>query len=194
MPRIDHHHIANWIAPGARVLDLGCEDGALLRHLRTRKQTRGIGVDIDNDQLITAMAADIGVIHTDIRRGLSLFTDHAFDDVILSQTLQNIDCPPQNLLRDMLRVGKTAIVSFPNFAHYPLRLQLLAGKMPKSDALPHHWHDTPNLRYCTLDAFRDWCTAQGFHITDQIFLSPNGPVKKFPNLRAQTAIYRLTTT
>ena len=117
--RLDHLHIAQWIDSGARVLDLGCGDGELLCHLRDSKRTRGIGVDMDSALLTRCLARGMQAVHTDIREDLSLFANSAFDYVILSQTLQSIDQPPQKLLGEMLRVGSTAIVSFPNFAYYP---------------------------------------------------------------------------
>lgn len=190
--RLDHQHIAQWIDNGARVLDLGCEDGTLLAYLRSEKNTQGVGVDMNNEQLIRCMAKDIQVIHTDIRGDLSLFSDNAFDYVVLSQTLQSMDQPPQKLLSEMLRIGRAAIVSFPNFAYYPLRLQLLRGGMPTGRQLPYAWHDTPNVRYCSINDFEGWCREQKFAINGRVFLQPRGEVALLPNLRAETAIYRLS--
>lgn len=189
--RLDYQHIAQWITPGARVLDLGCADGELLCHLREQRGTRGIGVDMNSAQLTRCMARGLQVVHTDIRRDLSLFADRSFDYVILSQTLQSIDQPPQKLLSEMLRVGAAAVVSFPNFAYYPLRLQMLAGTMPTGGSLPYAWHNTPNVRYCTINDFEQWCTAQHLVISGRVCLRPQGVVKHFPNLLAETAIYRL---
>ena len=190
--RLDHQHIAQWIDNDTRVLDLGCEDGTLLAYLRDAKNTHGVGVDMNNEQLINCLEKDIQVIHTDIREDLSLFSDNAFDYVVLSQTLQSIDQPPQKLVSEMLRIGRTAIVSFPNFAYYPLRLQLLRGKMPTGEGLPYTWHDTPNVRYCTINDFEQWCREQKFTVNGRVFLHPGGQVTAFPNLLAETAIYRLT--
>ena len=192
MQRLDYQYIAQWIEPNSRLLDLGCESGDLLCYLRDHKNTHGIGVDLNNDQLVRCLERGIQVVHTDLREDLSLFSDRAFDYVILSQTLQNINKPPQKLLSEMLRVGHTAIVSFPNFAYYPLRLQLLGGAMPSGMKLPYSWHDTPNVRYCTISDFEHWCQEQGFVVDGRIFLDPRGEVNTLVNLRAETAIYRLT--
>lgn len=192
MQRLDYQHIAQWVDSGARVLDLGCESGDLLRYLREQKGADGIGVDMSAAQLIRCLEQDIQIVHTDIRQDLSLFANQAFDYAILSQTLQTINQPPQKLLAEMLRCGRAAIVSFPNFAYYPLRLQLLAGGMPTGRRLPYAWHDTPNVRYCTIDDFEKWCRQQRYRISGRIFLNQRGTVSAWPNLLAETAIYRLT--
>ena len=192
MQRLDYQHIAGWITEGSRILDLGCEDGELLAYLQKNKSTCGIGVDMNNAQLISCLERGLQVLYTDIRQGLPLFADNTFDYVILSQTLQSIDQPPQKLLQEMLRVGATAIVSFPNFAYYPLRLQMLTGTMPTGGQLPYSWHNTPHVRYCTILDFERWCQEQQFRINGRFFLNTQGRVSALPNLRAETAIYRLT--
>lgn len=191
--RLDYQYLARWIDPDTRVLDLGCETGDLLRYLRDKRNIRGIGIDNDNDHLTECLAHRLQVIYTDIREGLSMFSGQTFDYVILSQTLQAINRPPQHLLSEMLRVGRAAIVSFPNFAHYSLRWQLAAGgRMPGNQALPYAWHNTPNVRYCTIKDFEHWCAEQRFIVNGRIFLGRNGEISALPNLLAETALYRLT--
>lgn len=192
MKRLDFQTIGDWVADGSRVLDLGCEDGALIAYLQQRRHVRGIGVDMNNAQLTRCLARDIQVVHTDIRRDLSLFATASFDYVVLSQTLQSIDQPPQKLLNEMLRVGKTAVVSFPNFAYWRLRAQLAAGRMPSGGQLPYSWHDTPNVRYCTIRDFEEWCGRQRLRVRERVYLNPGGAVRFLPNLLAETGIYQLT--
>jgi len=189
--RLDFQTIGDWVAADARVLDLGCEDGELIAYLRQRRSVRGIGVDMNNEQLIKCVQRGIQVIHTDIRRDLSLFATQSFDYVILSQTLQSIDQPPQSLLQEMLRVGKTAIVSFPNFAYWRFRAQILAGRMPTGGQLPYSWNDTPNVRYCTLRDFETFCQKQQFRVQARVHLNPGGETRFMPNLLAETGIYQI---
>ena len=190
--RPDFLRIADWIGEGARVLDLGCEDGALLSHLRAHRRVDGIGVDIDNNGMIDCLANDIPVIHSDIREDLSLFAPQSFDYVILSQTLQSLDRPPREIIREMLRVGRVAIVSVPNFGYWLYRLQLLAGRMPMGGALPYSWHNTPNLRYCTIADFERWCLEEGFSIDNCVHIGKTDRITAMPNLRATMAIFQLT--
>ena len=192
MNRLDFQTIGDWVADDARVLDLGCEDGELIAYLRGRRNVRGIGVDMNNAQLIKCVQRGIQVVHTDIRRDLSLFATQSFDYVILSQTLQSIDQPPQLLLDEMLRVGKTAVVSFPNFGYWRFRAQILAGKMPTGGQLPYSWHDTPNVRYCTINDFEEWCERQKLRVQARVYLNPGGEIGFMPNLLAETGIYQLT--
>lgn len=192
MPRIDHQYIGNWVAARSRILDLGCEDGELLAYLRTQKNTHGIGVDKNNTQLTHCMHRGLQAIHMDIQEGLSLFESKAFDYVILSQTLQSMSRQPQVVVREMLRIGKTAIVSFPNFGYWRLRWQLLFGNMPVGRYLPHQWHNTPYVRYCTVADFEQWCQQQQFFIHNKVFLRQHAPVQTLPNWRAMVAIYQLS--
>lgn len=191
--RPDFAHIAGQIRRGARVLDLGCEDGVLLEHLRDKRDAHGIGVDMNAEQLTRCIKRGLQVVHTDIRDGLPLFASDSFDYVILSQTLQSIDRPPQTVVREMLRVGRAGVVSFPNFGYWRFRRQLLFGRMPVGGNLPYQWHDTPHVRYCTVEDFEQWCAAQKLNVRARVFLNGGGRLVHFaPNVMAATAIYQLT--
>lgn len=190
--RIDYQYIARWVDADSRILDLGCEDGALLDYLRSQKNTHGIGVDKNNTQLTHCMRRGLQAIHMDIQEELSLFDTKSFDYVILSQTLQSMSQQPQAVVREMLRIGKTAIVSFPNFGYWRFRWQLMLGKMPVGRYLPHQWHNTPYVRYCTVADFEEWCEAQQFFIRNKVFLKQRAEVNYLPNWQTQVAIYQLS--
>ena len=189
--RHDFDLIASWIAPGSRVLDLGCGDGALLERLRLERGVRGVGVDVDEAGVLSCLRRGVQVVQADIRRGLSVFADGMFDYVALSQTLQGVATPPQLMLREMLRAGRAAIVSFPNFGHWRMRMQLGLGRMPEGDRLPYHWHDTPNVRYCTIEDFERFCSERGFVAERRAFLRGDREITFAPNARADLAIYLL---
>lgn len=191
MTRPDLETIAQWVAPGARVLDLGCGDGSLLKHLWDRNQAHGYGVEIDDAEVLASLRNDVNVLQLDLESGLALFQDGSFDYVILSETLQTIH-RIEFLTREMLRVGKEAIVSFPNFGHWQARLQVLAGRMPVSQELPHQWYNTPNVHLCTLADFEDLCARLGATIRERVVLHRGRPVRVLPNLLGSLAIYRVT--
>ena len=184
--------IAGWVAPGARVLDLGCGNGTLLRHLWQTRQAPGYGVEIDDAQVLECIRNDVNVLQMDLEDGLSAFQDGSFDYVILSETLQAIR-HQEALLREMLRVGREAIVSFPNFGFWKARLQIaLGGRMPVSRELPYQWYDTPNLHLCTLVDFEDLCTRLGLRILERQVLDQGRPVVVLPNLLGSLAVYRVS--
>jgi len=187
--RPDLAAIAQWVAPGSRVLDLGCGDGALLRYLWKARQAPGYGVEIQDESVLACVANDVNVIQADLESGLSLFADGSFDSVILSQTLQAMR-HQEAILREMLRVGREAIVSFPNFGHWSARLQVLAGRMPVSETLPYEWYETPNLHHCTVTDFEDLCRRIGIHIRERLVLSEGRAVTVMPNLLGSLAVYR----
>jgi methionine biosynthesis protein MetW len=187
--RPDLAAIAQWVAPGSRVLDLGCGDGALLRYLWNARQAPGYGVEIEDERVLACVANDVNVIQADLESGLSLFADGSFDSVILSQTLQAMR-HQEALLREMLRVGREAIVSFPNFGHWSARLQVLAGRMPVSETLPYEWYETPNLHHCTVTDFEDLCRRIGIHIRERLVLHEGRAVTVMPNLLGSLAVYR----
>ena len=147
--RIDQKIIENWIKPNARVLDLGCGDGSLLNHLTQTKNIRGYGLEISEAGLLACVKKGINVIEQDLDGGLSNFADQSFDTVIMSQVLQTMHYPDK-VLAEMMRVGREAIVTFPNFGHWRARWHLaVGGKMPVSDLLPYEWYNTPNIHFCT---------------------------------------------
>lgn len=189
--RPDLAAIARWVAPGARVLDLGCGDGALLKYLWQARQAPGYGVEIDDQSVIACVANDVNVLQVNLEDGLSLFTDQSFDCVILSQTLQAVR-HTERILREMLRVGKEAIVSFPNFGHWNSRLQIALGRMPVSETLPYEWYETPNFHLCTITDFEDLCRRIGVHIRERLVLHAGRPVTLLPNFLGSLAVYRCT--
>ena len=189
--RADLEAIVKWVPQGARVLDLGCGDGALLRHLWQAREAPGYGVEIDDRSVVACVANDVNVIQADLESGLSLFADRSFDCVILSQTLQAMR-HQEAILREMLRVGREAIVSFPNFGHWSARLQVMLGRMPVSKALPYEWYDTPNLHHCTIADFEDLCRRVGVRIRERLVLHDGKPVTMMPNLLGSLAVYRCT--
>jgi methionine biosynthesis protein MetW len=189
--RPDFAAIAQWVDRGARVLDLGCGDGSLLRFLWQVRQTPGYGVEIDDARVLACVANDVNVLQVDLESGLSLFADGSFDCVVLSLTLQAMR-HQERILREMLRVGREAIVSFPNFGHWSARLQVMLGRMPVSASLPYEWYETPNLHHCTITDFEDLCRKLGVRIRERLVLHEGKPVSVMPNLLGSLAVYRCT--
>ena len=187
--RPDLAAIVQWVAPSARVLDLGCGDGQLLRTLWETRQAPGYGVEIDDASVLACVENDVNVLQVDLESGLSLFADGSFDCVILSETLQTIH-RTELLLREMLRVGREAIVSFPNFGHWSARLQVGLGRMPVSETLPYPWYETPNVHHCTIRDFEDLCRRLGIRVRERLALHGGRPVTWLPNLLGSLAVYR----
>ena len=187
--RADLDAIVKWVEPGARVLDLGCGNGELLRTLWDARQAPGYGVEIDDASVVACVENDVNVLQVDLESGLSLFADHSFDYVILSETLQTIH-RTELLMREMLRVGREAIVSFPNFGHWSARLQVALGRMPVSPTLPYEWYETPNVHHCTIRDFEDLCRRLGARIRERLVLHGGRPVTWLPNLLGSVAVYR----
>ena len=189
--RADLEAIARWVTPGSRVLDLGCGDGSLLRYLWQKNQAPGYGVEINDESVLACVANDVNVLQVDLESGLSLFADQSFEYVILSQTLQAVH-HTEGILREMLRVGREAMVSFPNFGHWYARLQVTLGRMPVSASLPYEWYETPNVHHCTITDFEDLCRRLAIRIRERLVLHGGRPVTFMPNLLGSLAVYRCT--
>jgi methionine biosynthesis protein MetW len=188
---VEFEIIGAWINSGSRVLDLGCGDGELLSYLHTAKRVRGYGLDIDDAAVLAGTKRGINVIQSDLERGLAEFGDLFFDTVILSRTLQATR-KTEALMREVLRVGKQAIVTIPNFGHWTTRWQLgIGGRMPVSKRLPYQWYDTPNVHFATLRDFDVFCKEKDIRILDRVALTRGQPVRRARNLRADTGMYRL---
>lgn len=188
--RPDFTKIAKWVRPESSVLDLGCGDGSLLRYLKENLQTQGYGVEIDADNILACMKNNINVIQSDLESGLSGFDDASFDYVILSQTLQAMR-NTENIILEILRVGKEGIVTFPNFGYWKNRLQVMNGRMPVSTSLPYQWYDTPNIHLCTLHDFEQLCQRKRVNILERRVTSQDHIVTFFPNLFGQLVFYRI---
>ena len=199
--RMDHQLAERWIAPQSHVLDLGCGNGELLAHLQQRLGVSGYGLEIDEEKINEAIANGLSIIEQDLNDGLSRFADNSFDTVVMARALQAVKNPDQ-LLLDMLRVGREAIITFPNFAHWQNRLHLgLKGMMPVSEALPYEWYDTPNIHLCTFKDFEKLCTQHDIEIINRFAVSDSdighsplmtALIRQAPNLLADVAIYRVT--
>jgi len=188
--RADFQLITNWVEPNSRVLDLGCGDGSLLALLNRTRATRGYGVEINDDNIVTCVKNGINVIQNNLESGLSTFESDSFDYVILSQTLQAVH-QTEKIVKEMLRVGRQAIVTFPNFGYWRNRWQILAGRMPVSKTLPYQWYDTPNVHLCTINDFEDFCHAHNVQILEREILTRGNKVELFPNWLGNLAVYRI---
>ena len=187
--RADYATIGNWIDDAARVLDLGCGDGALLGFLAAQRRASGYGIEIADAGVLACVRNGINVIQSDLERGLAGFDDDAFDVVILSQTLQAMR-RIEAIVAEMLRVGREAIVTFPNFGHWSHRLQILRGRMPVSPSLPYQWYDTPNIHLCTVADFDAFLVERGYRVLGRVVLAKGRAVTFAPNLNGELAIYR----
>jgi methionine biosynthesis protein MetW len=187
--RPDFAAIAAWIPQGSSVLDLGCGDGSLLRYLRETRQVRGYGVEISDENISACISNNVNVIQNDLESGIADFEKDSFDFVILSQTLQATR-HTEALMKEIVRVGREGIVSFPNFGYWKNRLQVLTGNMPVSDELPYQWYDTPNVHLCTLDDFEFLCAHLQMRILGRHVMTGGKDVHMMPNLLGSTAVYR----
>jgi methionine biosynthesis protein MetW len=186
--RADFAAIAQWIKPATRVLDLGCGDGALFKYLKRERDISGYGVEIDDANVLACVKNGVNVVQRNLEGGLREFEDQSFDYVILSQTLQAMR-NGERIIREMLRVGREGIVTFPNFGYWRNRVHVLRGRMPLSEHLPYQWFDTPNIHLCTLDDFEHFCGERRIRILERQVLTGGAPVKVMPNLLGALAIY-----
>lgn len=195
--RFDLQVVASWIEPQSTVLDLGCGTGDLLAWLKINKEVTGVGIEQDPEKVATCIGRGLTVVQGDLNSEVEDYRDSSFDYVILSQTLQQV-YEPARLLSSLARIGRKVIVSFPNFSHYTIRLQLLFnGLAPKNDQLPYSWYDTPNIRVITLADFRKFTHDVGYRIVKEIAINTNsansaGEVVRFlSNIRATYGIFAI---
>jgi methionine biosynthesis protein MetW len=187
--RSDYAIIGDLVEPDTRVLDIGCGEGELLEWLATHKAVEARGIEISGSKVQKAIARGVSVYQGDIDQGLADYPDHAFDYVILSQTLQETRRPLE-VLTEMLRVGRRAIVAFPNFGQWRVRLaHLWSGRAPKTKLFPHEWYNSPNIHFLTIEDFEDLLRSQGWTAEKSIFLAGHRRVLALPNLLAETAVF-----
>ena len=180
--------IASLVPQGARVLDLGCGDGALLAHLQAERGCTGYGIEFDDANVLACVRRGVNVLQLNLEGGLDIFEDNSFDVVLQIDTLQHLR-NAEVMLRETARIGKQGIVAFPNFAHWPNRLSVLRGRMPVNARLPYEWYDTPNIRVGTFKDFEVLALKNKLHILDSFGLQ-NGEVRRWlPNARAGTAVF-----
>ncbi len=189
--RVDYQLVESLIEPDAKVLDIGCGDGELLARLRHDKRIDVRGIELEQDLVLRCVCRRLSIIQYDVERGLDSYADRSFDYAVLSQTVQTIR-DPERVLKELLRIGRKVIVSFPNFAHWRARVQLMClGKAPVTSQLPFGWHDTPNIHCLSLKDFEEFCGRLGATIERRVPLVKTrpSPVRLWPNLFAEQAIY-----
>lgn len=180
--------IAALVPAGARVLDLGCGDGALLDYLQRERGCSGYGIEIDDANVLACARRGVNVIQLNLEEGLAMFADHSFDVVLQIDTLQHLH-NAETMLRETARVGRSGIVAFPNFAHWPNRLSVLLGRMPVTRRLPYQWYDTPNIRVGTYADFAMLAHKNQLRVLDAFGLQEGRMVRFLPNVRASTAVF-----
>ena len=183
--------LARLVPTGSRVLDLGCGDGAMLSYLQRERGCSGYGIEIADANVLACVRRGVDVIQLNLDEGLAMFGDNSFDVVLQIDTLQHLR-NAEVMLRETARVGRTGIVAFPNFAHWPNRLSILRGRMPVTRRLPYQWYDTPNIRVGTYADFAVLAGRNGLQIQDSFGLQEGRTVRWMPNLLASTAVFRFT--
>ena len=181
--------IARLVPHGSRVLDLGCGDGAMLDYLQRERGCSGYGIEISDANVLACVQRGVDVVQLNLDEGLTLFDDASFDVVLQLDTLQHLR-NAETMLRETARVGRTGIVSFPNFAHWPNRLSVARGRMPVTRRLPYQWYDTPNIRVGTYKDFEVLAHKNQLRVLDAYGLQDGLEVRWLPNLRAGTAVFR----
>lgn len=194
--RADLEIIQEWIPPNSRVLDLGCGHGDLLAYLQTNKAVKGYGLEIDSDNINHCLQQGINVIQQNLDEGLANFATQSFDVVVMTQAIQAVHYPDK-LLQEMLRVGKTCIITFPNFGHWRCRLYLsIKGRMPVSKFMPYTWYNTPNIHFCTFKDFEALTKQLNAKVLQRLAVDSqhhNSPLTRlWPNLMSEIGIYQLT--
>ena len=179
--------LARLVPPGSRVLDLGCGDGAMLSYLQRERGCSGYGIEIADANVLACVQRGVDVIQLNLDEGLALFADNSFDVVLQIDTLQHLR-NAEVMLRETARVGRTGIVAFPNFAHWPNRLSVLRGRMPVTRRLPYQWYDTPNIRVGTYKDFGALAAKNQLRILESFGLQDGQEVRWLPNARAGTAV------
>ncbi len=187
--RKDMELIAELVPPGSRVLDLGCGNGEFLAHLRDHRQCSGYGIEISDANVLACTQRGVNVVQLNLEEGLALFEDQSFDVVLQIDTLQHLR-HTEKMLHETARVGRIGIVSFPNFAHWPNRLQVAAGRMPVTRVLPYQWYDTPNIRVGTYADFEVLARKDGLRVLDAFGIQNGAAVRRWPNLRASVAVFK----
>lgn len=189
--RGDLARIAQWVRSDSRVLDLGCGDGALLAHLKQSKRVQGVGVEISDDRVLSCVKRGVHVIQQNLEDGLAMFDDQQFDTVVLSQTLQSMH-NTEHILREMARVAREGIVSFPNFGYWPHGWSILRGRMPVTGQMPYDWYNTPNIHLCTLKDFERLASTLGFTILERATFNDEREVRVLAGWRSTLAAYRFS--
>ena len=188
--RYDFPIIENWTHQNSKVLDLGCGDGSLLNYLKDKKDIKGFGIEKNKDNWLLSLKNNIDVIQMDLEAGLAGFETSSFDLVILSRTIQSMN-HVEEIIHEMMRVGKEVIITFPNFGYWKNRFQIIQGNMPVSDELPYKWFETPNIHLCTIQDFDNLCRENKIKVEQRLILTDKKSVNFYPNFFGALALYKL---